>query len=53
MKRTIFHIDVNAAFLSWEAVYRLRHKGAGYQGLATKNIKIRIMLPGTKRRNIY
>lgn len=27
MKRTIFHIDVNAAFLSWEAVYRLRHKG--------------------------
>ncbi|MGL5434727.1 MAG: DNA polymerase Y family protein [Lachnospiraceae bacterium] len=23
----IFHIDVNSAFLSWEAVYRLGHKG--------------------------
>ena len=27
MKRVIFHIDVNAAFLSWEAVYRLYHLG--------------------------
>ena len=27
MKRIIFHIDVNSAFLSWEAVYRLAHKG--------------------------
>lgn len=28
MFRTIiFHIDVNSAFLSWEAVYRLAHKG--------------------------
>ena len=27
LKRIIFHIDVNSAFLSWEAVYRLRHKG--------------------------
>ncbi len=26
-KRTIFHIDVNSAFLSWEAVYRVRHLG--------------------------
>lgn len=25
--RIIFHIDVNSAFLSWEAVYRLTHKG--------------------------
>lgn len=25
MKRVIFHIDVNSAFLSWEAVYRLKH----------------------------
>lgn len=25
MKRIIFHIDVNSAFLSWEAVYRLQH----------------------------
>ena len=23
----IFHIDVNSAFLSWEAVYRLHHLG--------------------------
>lgn len=27
MKTIIFHIDVNSAFLSWEAVYRLAHKG--------------------------
>lgn len=27
MKRTIFHIDVNSAFLSWEAVYRIHHLG--------------------------
>lgn len=26
-KRIIFHIDVNSAFLSWEAVYRLHHLG--------------------------
>lgn len=26
-KRVIFHIDVNSAFLSWEAVYRLKHLG--------------------------
>lgn len=26
-KSVIFHIDVNSAFLSWEAVYRLRHLG--------------------------
>lgn len=25
--RIIFHIDVNSAFLSWEAVYRIRHLG--------------------------
>lgn len=25
--RIIFHIDVNSAFLSWEAVYRLKHLG--------------------------
>lgn len=25
--RVIFHIDVNSAFLSWEAVYRLKHLG--------------------------
>lgn len=27
MKSIIFHVDVNSAFLSWEAVYRLTHKG--------------------------
>ncbi len=27
-KKLIFHVDVNSAFLSWEAVYRLRHLGA-------------------------
>jgi DNA polymerase-4 len=27
LKNIIFHIDVNSAFLSWEAVYRLAHKG--------------------------
>ncbi len=25
MTRTIFHIDANSAYLSWEAVYRLQH----------------------------
>ena len=28
MKRRIFHIDVNSAYLSWEAVYRLWHEGS-------------------------
>lgn len=27
MDRIIFHIDVNSAFLSWEAVYRIHHLG--------------------------
>lgn len=27
MRNIIFHIDVNSAFLSWEAVFRLYHKG--------------------------
>lgn len=27
MKRIIYHVDVNSAFLSWEAVYRLYHLG--------------------------
>ncbi len=27
MQRVIFHVDVNSAFLSWEAVYRLYHLG--------------------------
>ena len=27
LKSIIFHIDVNSAFLSWEAVYRLAHRG--------------------------
>ena len=28
MRKVIFHIDVNSAFLSWEAVFRLYHLGA-------------------------
>lgn len=28
--RIIFHVDVNSAFLSWEAIYRLKHLGADY-----------------------
>lgn len=27
LERIVFHIDVNSAFLSWEAVHRLAHKG--------------------------
>ena len=27
LKSIVFHVDVNSAFLSWEAVYRLAHKG--------------------------
>lgn len=27
MKRLVFHIDVNSAFLSWEAAHRLHHLG--------------------------
>ena len=27
--KVIFHIDVNSAFLSWEAVYRMHHLGYG------------------------
>lgn len=27
MSRVIFHVDVNSAFLSWEACYRLHHLG--------------------------
>ena len=34
LNKIIFHIDVNSAFLSWEAVYRLAHKG-GKQDLRT------------------
>ena len=28
MEKVVFHIDVNSAFLSWEAVYRLKHLGS-------------------------
>ena len=27
MKRIIYHVDVNSAFLSWEATYRIHHLG--------------------------
>lgn len=28
MEKIIFHVDVNSAFLSWEAVYRIKHLGS-------------------------
>ncbi len=28
LERIVFHVDVNSAFLSWEAAYRLHHLGA-------------------------
>ena len=34
-EKVIFHIDVNSAFLSWEAVYRLHHLG-GKQDLRSE-----------------
>ncbi len=27
-EKTVYHIDVNSAYLSWEAVYRLKFLGA-------------------------
>lgn len=27
-QRTIFHVDVNSAFLSWKAVYQIREQGS-------------------------
>lgn len=27
LEHIVFHIDVNSAFLSWEAIYRLKHLG--------------------------
>ena len=27
MGRAVFHVDVNSAFLSWKAVYRIYHLG--------------------------
>ena len=36
-RNVIFHIDVNSAFLSWEAVYRLHHLG-GEGGSAGKGV---------------
>ena len=36
-RNVIFHIDVNSAFLSWEAVYRLHHLG-GKEDLREKEI---------------
>ena len=28
LKKIIYHVDVNSAFLSWEATYRIHHLGA-------------------------
>lgn len=38
MKNLIFHIDVNSAFLSWEAVYRLAHKGGSLPEADSKRL---------------
>ncbi len=27
MEKVIFHVDVNSAYLSWEAVYRRKYRG--------------------------
>ena len=27
MEKVIFHVDVNCAYLSWEAVYRRKYRG--------------------------
>lgn len=39
--RVIFHIDVNSAFLSWEAVHRLQDLGEELD-LRTENVNMRL-----------
>lgn len=49
MEPVVFHVDVNSAFLSWEAVYRLRHLGE------TKDIREAVCAvggDGSQRRGI-
>ncbi len=49
MKRIIYHVDVNSAFLSWEAVYRLYHLGGS---LDIREIPSAIAGDQEKRRGI-
>lgn len=49
MTPVIFHVDANSAFLSWEAVYRLKHLGAG---LDLRTIPSAVGGDVTKRRGI-
>lgn len=49
MNKVIFHIDVNSAFLSWEAVFRLHHLGGK---LDLRNIPSAVGGDVTKRHGI-
>lgn len=49
MNKVIFHIDVNSAFLSWEAVYRIHHLGGN---LDLRNIPSAVGGDVTKRHGI-
>ena len=48
-ERIVFHIDVNSAYLSWEAVYRIRHKGGN---LDLRQIPSAVAGDVSKRRGI-
>ena len=41
-RNVIFHIDVNSAFLSWEAVYRLHHLG-GKEDLRERCLRLAVI----------
>ena len=41
-RNVIFHIDVNSAFLSWEAVYRLHHLG-GKEDLRKRCLRLAVI----------
>lgn len=49
MDKVIFHIDVNSAFLSWEAVYRIHHMGGK---LDLRNVPSAVGGDVTKRHGI-
>lgn len=49
MEKVIFHIDVNSAFLSWEAAYRIHHLGSK---LDLRNIPSAVGGDVTKRHGI-
>jgi len=49
VNKVIFHIDVNSAFLSWEAVYRIHHLGGN---LDLRNIPSAVGGDVTKRHGI-